>query len=445
MSDYKTAILAGGCFWGMQDLIRKQPGVVSTRVGYTGGQNANATYRNHPGHAEAIEIVYDPAQTDFRNAAGVLLPDPRPDHQGPAGQRRRHQLPVGDLLRRRRAEARRARHDRRRRRVGAVAGQGGHRSDTGRATSGRPSPSTRTIWSATPTGTRATSRGRAGSCRSGGPAVVAQESAAGWPATHHDAAAVLRRVRDAPEVDLLVRGVVGLDHEVPQHRSQDHVHLDVGERGADTAPGSAAERHPRRRCPGADEAVRDRSARDPGSPRRWRARCRWRSSRCSRAESATRRDRSAAPATWRPAKSITVRLRCSSWIVAWRNSLPPSSFSSTSLASTSGCRRSRSNAQPSVDAVVSWPGAEQRQQLVGDVLARHRRAVLVGAAQQQRQDVVALFELRVGFGLVDQRRRRCGRSCGGIPRAGPTGCSARCGTAAPAGWPSASPAWPTAG
>lgn len=66
MSEYKTAILAGGCFWGMQDLIRRQPGVVSTRVGYTGGRNANATYRNHPGHAEAVEIVYDPAQTDYR-------------------------------------------------------------------------------------------------------------------------------------------------------------------------------------------------------------------------------------------------------------------------------------------------------------------------------------------------------------------------------------------
>ncbi|MFM9033718.1 MAG: bifunctional methionine sulfoxide reductase B/A protein [Mycobacterium sp.] len=66
MSEYKTAILAGGCFWGMQDLIRRQPGVVSTRVGYTGGRNANATYRNHPGHAEAVEIVYDPAKTDYR-------------------------------------------------------------------------------------------------------------------------------------------------------------------------------------------------------------------------------------------------------------------------------------------------------------------------------------------------------------------------------------------
>ncbi|MBU3749954.1 MAG: bifunctional methionine sulfoxide reductase B/A protein [Mycobacterium sp.] len=66
MTEYKKAILAGGCFWGMQDLIRRQPGVVSTRVGYTGGQNANATYRNHPGHAEAVEIIYNPAGTDYR-------------------------------------------------------------------------------------------------------------------------------------------------------------------------------------------------------------------------------------------------------------------------------------------------------------------------------------------------------------------------------------------
>ena len=63
----QQAILAGGCFWGMQDLIRRQPGVVSTRVGYTGGQNANATYRNHPGHAEAIEITYDPSRTSYRD------------------------------------------------------------------------------------------------------------------------------------------------------------------------------------------------------------------------------------------------------------------------------------------------------------------------------------------------------------------------------------------
>src|SRR5262245_36205197 len=62
----QRAVLAGGCFWGMQDLIRKQPGIIRTRVGYTGGEVQNATYRNHGNHAEAIEIVYDPAKTDFR-------------------------------------------------------------------------------------------------------------------------------------------------------------------------------------------------------------------------------------------------------------------------------------------------------------------------------------------------------------------------------------------
>lgn len=63
----ERAVLAGGCFWGVQDLIRKQPGVLSTRVGYTGGDVANATYRNHGTHAEAIEIVFDPALTSYRN------------------------------------------------------------------------------------------------------------------------------------------------------------------------------------------------------------------------------------------------------------------------------------------------------------------------------------------------------------------------------------------
>ncbi|RWZ50840.1 peptide-methionine (S)-S-oxide reductase [Labedella phragmitis] len=63
----ETAILAGGCFWGMQELIRSRPGVVSTRVGYAGDDNTpNATYRAHGDHAEAIEIVFDPEQTSFR-------------------------------------------------------------------------------------------------------------------------------------------------------------------------------------------------------------------------------------------------------------------------------------------------------------------------------------------------------------------------------------------
>jgi peptide-methionine (S)-S-oxide reductase len=62
----QRAILAGGCFWGMQDLIRKQPGVVSTRVGYSGGDVPNATYRNHGTHAESIEITFDPARMSYR-------------------------------------------------------------------------------------------------------------------------------------------------------------------------------------------------------------------------------------------------------------------------------------------------------------------------------------------------------------------------------------------
>jgi peptide-methionine (S)-S-oxide reductase len=62
----EKAILAGGCFWGMQDLIRKRPGVISTRVGYTGGDVPNATYRHHGNHAESIEIIFDPQQTSYR-------------------------------------------------------------------------------------------------------------------------------------------------------------------------------------------------------------------------------------------------------------------------------------------------------------------------------------------------------------------------------------------
>jgi peptide-methionine (S)-S-oxide reductase len=62
----ERAVLAGGCFWGMQDLLRRYDGVISTRVGYTGGEVRNATYRNHGSHAEAIEIVFDPAKLSYR-------------------------------------------------------------------------------------------------------------------------------------------------------------------------------------------------------------------------------------------------------------------------------------------------------------------------------------------------------------------------------------------
>ena len=63
----ERAVLAGGCFWGMQDLIRKRAGVLSTRVGYTGGDVPNATYRNHGTHAEGIEVIFDPNTISFRD------------------------------------------------------------------------------------------------------------------------------------------------------------------------------------------------------------------------------------------------------------------------------------------------------------------------------------------------------------------------------------------
>ena len=81
----EKAILAGGCFWGMQDLFRKQPGVLSTRVGYTGGDVPNATYRNHGTHAEAIELVFDPEQTSYRELLEFFfqIHDPTtPNRQG---------------------------------------------------------------------------------------------------------------------------------------------------------------------------------------------------------------------------------------------------------------------------------------------------------------------------------------------------------------------------
>jgi peptide-methionine (S)-S-oxide reductase len=85
MADHEKAILAGGCFWGMQDLFRRHPGVVSTRVGYSGGDVPNATYRNHGSHAEAIEIVFDPDETSYRELLEFFfrIHDPTtPNRQG---------------------------------------------------------------------------------------------------------------------------------------------------------------------------------------------------------------------------------------------------------------------------------------------------------------------------------------------------------------------------
>lgn len=85
MNTNETSILAGGCFWGMQDLVRKLPGVLSTRVGYSGGDVPNATYRNHGTHAEALEVVFDPAKLSYRDLLAFFfqIHDPTtPNRQG---------------------------------------------------------------------------------------------------------------------------------------------------------------------------------------------------------------------------------------------------------------------------------------------------------------------------------------------------------------------------
>ena len=132
----QTAILAGGCFWGMQDLIRRQPGVITTRVGYTGGDVPNATYHNHGTHAEAVEIVFDPTRpataTCWSSSSRSTIRRRRTGRattSAPATDRRSSTL---DDEQRRVAEDTIADVERLR----PVAGQGGHRGDPGRSVLG---------------------------------------------------------------------------------------------------------------------------------------------------------------------------------------------------------------------------------------------------------------------------------------------------------------------
>lgn len=85
MENYKKAYIAGGCFWGMEDLFRVRPGIKDTEVGYQGGENDHPTYRNHPGHAEGIELTYDPNETNFKEIVDYFFQIHNPttvDRQG---------------------------------------------------------------------------------------------------------------------------------------------------------------------------------------------------------------------------------------------------------------------------------------------------------------------------------------------------------------------------
>ena len=157
----ERAVLAGGCFWGMQDLIRKQPGVISTRVGYTGGKVPNATYRNHDGHAEAIEIIFDPEKTASGPSwsSSSRFTTRRPSI-GRAMIAARATAPQSSTRATNRKGLLKTRSPMSKPRV---YGRGRWSPNLfPQANSGRPSPSTRIIWSAIQTAIPATTFGRTG-------------------------------------------------------------------------------------------------------------------------------------------------------------------------------------------------------------------------------------------------------------------------------------------
>ncbi len=133
----ERAILAGGCFWGVQDLVRRQPGVISTRVGYSGGDVEHATYRNHGNHAEAIEIIFDPALTSYRALLEFFFQIHDPTTKNRQGNDVGGQLSLGDLLHERGSKGGRGRRDCRRRRFWHLARKGRHRNHSRQAIFGK--------------------------------------------------------------------------------------------------------------------------------------------------------------------------------------------------------------------------------------------------------------------------------------------------------------------
>src|ERR1700760_3695285 len=160
----ERAVLAGGCFWGMQDLIRRLPGVIKTRVGYSGGDVKNATYRNHGTHAEAVEIIFDPQKISYRTLLEFLfqIHDPTTlNRQGnDRGTSYRSAIYYTNDEQKRVAEDTIADVEA----SGIWPGKAVTEVSPAGA-SGEANPSTRTTWSGTRTATRATSRARAGCCR----------------------------------------------------------------------------------------------------------------------------------------------------------------------------------------------------------------------------------------------------------------------------------------
>ncbi len=158
----ERAVLAGGCFWGVQDLLRRYPGVISTRVGYTGGEVPNATYRNHGNHAEAIEITFDPQLISYRQLLEFFFQIHDPSTLNRQGNDRgaSYRSAIFYATDEQRTIAEDTIAD-----VEPPASGRAKWSLKSRrpVPSGRPSPSIRTTSNGTPTATRATSSGRTGS------------------------------------------------------------------------------------------------------------------------------------------------------------------------------------------------------------------------------------------------------------------------------------------
>ena len=128
----ETAILAGGCFWPAQELLRHRDGIISTRVGYTGGENDNPTAGDHPGHAEAVEVIFDPERTSYRDILEFFFQIHRPDlGEGLVGSDYRSEI----FYERRAAPGRRG-YDRRHRRLRHMARPGRDQDQRGRSVLG---------------------------------------------------------------------------------------------------------------------------------------------------------------------------------------------------------------------------------------------------------------------------------------------------------------------
>jgi hypothetical protein len=151
----ERAVLAGGCFWGVQELVRKLPGVVSTRVGYTGGDVPDATYRNHGTHAEGIEIIFDPSVISYRDLLEFFfqIHDPTTKNRQGNDVGMSYRSPSTTPLTSSAGLPTRRSPTSKRRACGRARSSP---TWSRRVPSGRPSPSTRTTCSTTRTATRAT-------------------------------------------------------------------------------------------------------------------------------------------------------------------------------------------------------------------------------------------------------------------------------------------------